>query len=277
MKRWTKTAVVTVALLAAGSAGAAWAGEQTNPGPVQSPGSPTKLLGGGITGDTYVPIVPCRLVDTRIAGGRIPNGVARGFDAKGSGANFAANQGGKAGGCGIPTAGVSAVEITVTAVLADHNGYARVYPGTEPTATFLNYTKAFNTAGTGSVAVCGYNGGICILNRDFLIKNYFSSSHFVVDVQGYYQHSMSALINGTGTVARHSRVVSSQKLGTGQYEVVFDRDVTTCTYVASLKNNSDGGGTETDPRAGVPNGVFVGTRDDAGTLDDRAFYLQVTC
>ena len=49
---------------------------------------------------TFVPIAPCRIVDTLLAGGALGNGVTRTFYVGGT-TNFTA-QGGKPGGCGIP-------------------------------------------------------------------------------------------------------------------------------------------------------------------------------
>ncbi|MCB1040627.1 MAG: hypothetical protein KDA94_14015, partial [Acidimicrobiales bacterium] len=62
----------------------------------------------------YVPIVPCRVVDTRQGGGKLNNREIRAYQIAGSGPAFAA-QGGLPGGCDIPT-GAVAVEASITAV-----------------------------------------------------------------------------------------------------------------------------------------------------------------
>src|SRR5262245_44081008 len=87
-----------------------------------------------------------------------------------------------------------------------------------------------------------------------------------------------AVVNTDGTMARGSHVTSTQKLepqfitagvgptaaGDGAYEVVFDRDVSDCAYVATLgsANVSDvlgRGGVSVSPRFANVNGVFVQT------------------
>jgi len=87
---------------------------------------------------------------------------------------------------------------------------------------------------------------------------------------------MSAQVNSTGSLARGSGAISSTKLdGAGQYEIIFDRDVTTCTY--SVTGNTLQGEPLAQPRTGTANGVFVGTYSSAGAPADRAFHLLVFC
>lgn len=98
---------------------------------IQALGSPAEDL-------VYTMVAPCRILDTRLAGGRLTGGVAR--DIFVHGANFTA-QGGSSTGCGIP-ADPSAVAINVVAVTPDNSGFMTVYPSgtTRPTASNMNYT-----------------------------------------------------------------------------------------------------------------------------------------
>jgi hypothetical protein len=84
-----------------------------------------------------------------------------------------------------------------------------------------------------------------------------------------------AVINVSGTTGRGSGVTGSAKVGTGQYEVVFNRDVTTCSYQATMSVTQ--GEVIAQPRSLVPNGVFVGTYTSAGAAADKAFHLAVFC
>jgi hypothetical protein len=84
-----------------------------------------------------------------------------------------------------------------------------------------------------------------------------------------------AVVNLSGTTGATSGVTGSAKIGTGQYEVVFNRDVTGCSYQATMSQTP--GETIAQPRVGVPNGVFVGTYTSAGAGADRAFHLAVLC
>ena len=68
---------------------------------------------------------------------------------------------------------------------------------------------------------------------------------------------------------------ASSKLSTGAYEVVFNRNVTACSYQATQSDVQ--GETIVQPRTGVPNGVYIGTFTSAGAPADRGFHLAVFC
>ena len=87
-----------------------------------------------------------------------------------------------------------------------------------------------------------------------------------------------AVINTNGTTARSAGSTSSGKLGTGAYEVVFNRDVTGCSDQATQAESSGiTGGTVVQPRQDLASGVYVGTATSAGAPADRAFHLAVFC
>ena len=93
--------------------------------------------------------------------------------------------------------------------------------------------------------------------------------------QGAPATRLWAVINVSGTTGRGSGVTGSAKLATGQYEVVFNRDVTTCSYQATMSVSA--GEVIAQPRNLVPNGVFVGTFTSGGAASDKAFHLAVFC
>jgi len=93
--------------------------------------------------------------------------------------------------------------------------------------------------------------------------------------QGEPATRLWAVINASGTTGRGSGVTGSAKLATGQYEVVFNRDVTGCSYQATMSITQ--GEAVVQPRTSVPNGVFVGTYTSARAAADRAFHLAVFC
>ena len=91
-----------------------------------------------------------------------------------------------------------------------------------------------------------------------------------------------AVVDGaTGARDRQSGTVSSARVTTGQYEVIFNRNVSTCAFSAVIGNPGDGlpppGFIAVAVRVGNNNGVFVGIRDTAGTFADRNFHLAVFC
>ena len=87
-----------------------------------------------------------------------------------------------------------------------------------------------------------------------------------------------AVVNQNGTLARGSRVTSVAKLGTGQYEVTFNRSVTGCAYIATTTNAySQALGIFTASGHLSANGVFVETKNQGGGLTDGPFNLVVAC
>jgi hypothetical protein len=90
-----------------------------------------------------------------------------------------------------------------------------------------------------------------------------------------------AQINAAGTVASSSGGVTSSKISTGQYEVDYGRDVSSCAFVTTQGEATPGGAAgaiigNTD-RSGDANATFVTTRDAAGTLIDTSFQQIVVC
>jgi Tfp pilus assembly protein FimT len=86
-----------------------------------------------------------------------------------------------------------------------------------------------------------------------------------------------AVLNADGSLVRGSGVAATSKLGApaGSYEVLFSRDVTTCSYQATQSVIQ--GETLVQPRTGKANGVFVGTFTSAGASADRGVHLAVFC
>ena len=216
MRRVNSVRVVGVfAVLAAVSSvlgsvvGAPVVGAAVVPGPVgetvvPGPAAPS-VVAPVVGGLGYVPLVaPCRVVDTRVAGGVLVAGGSRGFQVAGSGANFVA-QGGTSGGCGIPD-GVGAAEISVTVVAPVGNGYLRVGPndGSDPAATFLAYNSGVGITNTGTVPLDVTNP------LDLFVKNFVGVTQVVIDVQGYYRAGFGV---GYVPLAVPCRVVDTRVVG----------------------------------------------------------------
>jgi hypothetical protein len=96
---------------------------------------------------------------------------------------------------------------------------------------------------------------------------------------------MSAVVNLDGSLARGYGAVSSVALGVdGQYDVTFNRDVSTCAYVA---NGGEATATSPDdavvftvaPREGNTRAVFVQEWDGVLGYDSYSsgFHLIVVC
>jgi hypothetical protein len=95
----------------------------------------------------------------------------------------------------------------------------------------------------------------------------------------------AAVVSGPGQLVRGRGVVSVARTGAGRYQVIFDRDVRGCVYVASVGDTSAAGPpTGTASAASLAsnvNGVAVRTVSyNAGgnpVDDNRPFHLVVNC
>ena len=276
MNVWKKAAAIAAAITLSATIGAVAASAIGSEDP--APARDTKLLGNGVSENKYVPIIPCRILDTRKGYGKFGEDTQKAIDVRGNEATFT-TQGGNPGGCGIPNS-ATAIEATITAVNADDGGYLRAWPANlvEPNATFLNYTPSFNVGNTGTVTLCGANGLSCNANQDLNLRTRFGATHLVIDIAGYYQQPMSANVTSGGTLVRGSRVVSTSRATTGTYVVTFDRRVKECTFFAGTATADDGlnGGFASVTNEGN-NSVSVLTYNTAGSLTDKGFQVEVTC
>jgi hypothetical protein len=147
-----------------------------------SPGDPASDL-------LYVPITPCRVIDTRLAGGKVNAGEVRDYRIAGT-AGFDA-QGGKSGGCGIPigasTPLAAAVMLNFVAVQPEGSGDLRSWPfgDTVPLAAVLTYDNLgpFFSISNGIVVPIT---GISSVAADLSVRADFNRTHLVVDVTGYF-------------------------------------------------------------------------------------------
>jgi hypothetical protein len=99
-----------------------------------------------------------------------------------------------------------------------------------------------------------------------------------VVAQGSARH---AVVAANGSTVRARGVTSTARSATGQYQVILDRDVRACVYVATLGDESAAspgtGQVSVTSLASSVNGVRVFTRDSAGAAANRSFHLIVSC
>ncbi|MGB8699722.1 MAG: hypothetical protein WCD18_09930 [Thermosynechococcaceae cyanobacterium] len=90
-----------------------------------------------------------------------------------------------------------------------------------------------------------------------------------------------AVINTDGTIARNLGAVSAKKISTGTYEVIFNRNVTACSYTGTIGSATPTPATtgqiSVSPRANNVNGVFIRTANSTGTNTDLGFHVAVLC
>ena len=142
-----------------------------------------KVFGDADKDLIFVPITPCRIIDTRVAGGVIAANTTRNFDVTAT--STYAGQGGSNTDCnGAGSAGsFAAAAINFIAVTPGSGGYITAFPynATQPTASTLNYTA-------GSVVA---NFAVVRLDQssaaDELSVYSFAQTHLVADIVGYYR------------------------------------------------------------------------------------------
>jgi hypothetical protein len=90
-----------------------------------------------------------------------------------------------------------------------------------------------------------------------------------------------AAVTSAGLLARGRSVSSAARTSEGRYQVIFDRDVRNCAYLATIAD----AGAAAPPQGEIGasavstnvNGVAVRTENSAGNPADRPFHLIVPC
>jgi hypothetical protein len=230
-----------------------------------STGNGPSNLGDSQADLVYTPVAPCRIIDTRLAGGPIAAGATRGFRVTGTDLSA---QGGSPTGCGIPSGPATAAVINFVAVNPGGPGDLRMTPfGTPmPTASIINYAAVpgLNIANGPTVAIC--DPAVAMCSSDFTIQADASSTHVVADVQGYFRNfradQLPAPINPNQVAILRSYAANRTAVfpvGASPYGVAFDG---ANIWVTNLNNNnvtklraSDGANLGTFPVGTSPRGV----------------------
>ncbi|MCU1498455.1 MAG: hypothetical protein JWM47_2408 [Acidimicrobiales bacterium] len=270
MSSWNRLAAAAAVVAISISGGVAWAHQAEGPEPVPPVPGAGKALGNGISETKFVPVTPCRLVDTRVGTPAPGVGQERSVAARGNAGALFTGQGGTAGGCGIPL-NASALEVTITAVGPAADGYLRAYPSTMANATFLNFTKSQNIGNSGTIMLCQL---ACQANKDFRFKVFGGTSDIVIDVQGYDAPPMAGVIESNGTVSNQfASRLSSVRTGAGTYAMTFDRDISECASAATSFTT----GRVLSAQSVTATKVVVQSVDLTGTLTDTKFHIEVIC
>jgi hypothetical protein len=250
----------------------AWAG------PVVAGRVRGKALGDLDADLTYTPVVPCRILDTRVVGGPLQPDVARVF--VGYAPNFAV-QGGASADCGIPS-GVPVLALNVYAVNPTNTGFIKVWAfGTsEPAVSTVNSQVGITAIATGTLVPVDR-----LSDSRFLAKSP-TVVDFVADVVGYFR-SPGALSGDITSVTAGSGLTGGGTSGDVTVAVdasyVQRRISSSCAAGSSIRVvNADGSvacevdsggiGTVTSITAGT--GLTGGTITTSGTIAADTSYLQ---
>ena len=143
---------------------------------------PGKALGDAATDLVFVPVTPCRIIDTRLAGGQIAANTVRSFDVTAV-SNYSF-QGGDSTDCGGAGAAGSfaAAAINFTVVTPGIAGYITAFPfgATQPLAATVNYT-AGDIRGNFAVVKLDQSAA-----ANELSVYSFAQTHLVADIVGYF-------------------------------------------------------------------------------------------
>jgi len=159
---------------------------------------PDYVLGSTTEDFVYTPVNPCRIIDTRNAGGPIGTDSFRSFYVYGSGVNMLP-QGGNASGCPAPRGEPRGVVMNIVAVNSTAPGYLTVWPDntTRPLASVLNYSPTDRTDPISNAFTVKTRYGA---GREISVYVY-KQTHVVADVMGYYYEAFPAGANYFGTDA----------------------------------------------------------------------------
>jgi hypothetical protein len=227
---------------------------------------------------TYTPVVPCRILDTRVVGGPLQVDVARVF--VGYAANFAV-QGGASSDCGVPS-GVPVLALNVYAVNPTNTGFIKVWAfGTaEPAVSTVNSQVGITAIATGTLVPVDRLSG----NR-FLAKSP-TVVDFVADVVGYFRSpgaafgditsvSAGAGLAGGGTSGDVTLAADTsylQRRVTGSCAAGSSIRIVSADGSVACEVDSGGTGTVTSITAGT--GLTGGTITTVGTIAADTTYLQ---
>ena len=154
----------------------------------------TNALGDATTDLVYVPVTPCRVIDTRLAGGVIPATGTRGFDIA-SVTDYTA-QGGAATNCNVGNvSGIASAVINFTSVSPTIAGYVTAYQfgGVLPLAATVNYA-AGEISGNLSIVPLDSNPA----GSDISVFS-FAQTHLVGDIVGYFLPPQATALQCTST------------------------------------------------------------------------------
>lgn len=158
------------------------------------------VLGSRTDQLVFVPIAPCRVVDTRGTGTRtgiLAAGASRSFDLEDD--FTTAGQGGQTATCtGIPVDSPYgwAVNITVTGYAGTGVLKAWPYLGTEPSTSIINYFAAAPALANATTLT-----GCDLCGDDITVKAVNASTHVIIDVMGYYQQA-TGFISSPPTITK---------------------------------------------------------------------------
>ena len=251
----------------------------SNPGPtrpssIQDTAAVTPVFQPSPVAQTFVPINPCRIVNTSLSGGKVAARTTRSFYVSG-GPNVQA-QGGHSGGCSAIPATATAVAVTMSAINVKATGWLTAWPAGLPRPTAYALRFAFDKVSSTGLTVeitPGTGPGLSVY------ADAAKGLDLIVDVTGYYEPQTHLIILSDGTVwygnATHVTAVT-HTAGSGSYVLTLDRPLDGCNVLTSDNDQRNAqavaawGGTQIQVSTSAEaNGIF--------TTQDESFQLFLAC
>jgi len=227
-------------------------------------------LGNPFSDLLFVPLTPCRILDTRqISGGLLSPGQRRDFLVAGTNAFLA--QGGNGGGCGVPDGTTepvaAAVVINFVAVGPQGPGHivAWEYGQTEPFASIINFAAVGLNIANGIVIPID---GTTSQPFDLSVRAGVSATHLVADVTGYFtrfpieafaQPQKDRVSQGVQTVG--------VSLGDGVCHRLATCDVTSPSGIAGTVLIKSWAQVSIDHTTGTHDRVIIGAKQFSSTVN----------
>ena len=185
--------------------------------------------------ETFVPVTPCRLLDTRVSHHRVTAKTVHSYYV--SNATRVKAQGGNRGGCNIPTT-ATALSLTIGAISPRAGGWLTAWPSgaAQPKA----YALRMNTNASASAGLTvGVRPGASPALSIYLDST--AAVDLTIDVYGYYEPQTHLIILADGTVwfGNNTHVVSVSHSGTGNYTLAFDRSLDGCNVLTTSNYQRD--------------------------------------
>jgi hypothetical protein len=167
-------------------------------------------LGTAVSDQTFVPITPCRIVDTRNVGGLLSAGAARNFNFYAATGTFSwAAQGGAPGTAATACAGTvnpnggapSAAVATVTVVSPTAAGNFVAWGGANPVplTSILNWNNPGDIAANTTVIPAGGRAGMgpggAVQDFAVFYNGPSGAAHVIVDVVGYFTENAATALD----------------------------------------------------------------------------------
>ena len=218
----------------------------------------------------YVPVAPCAVANSQVAGGRLNTAVKTYVVTGGTG--FAA-QGGKATGCSIPAAATAAQLSFVVKAPTGRGTLAAGFGGKTPSNVVVAYQAGDSYAAASNTVQLsdGSPGSIAV-------KASGGAPNLIVKVTGYYVKTTAAFISASGQpYGGSSRIIAASHIGTGVYEVQFDRKVRYCSATVTPYVSAYYGSASTWYDSTRTDTVRVWIWNHDGAATDQYFYISVSC